>query len=492
MSLFNKVVQSSALLISIKLVQRLLGLISLIILARLLTPDDFAIVALSAIVVYFFDVLSQAGSEQYIIQKTKVSTDDLNTAWTIDIIMKFIMMLLLILSSPFIAQFFNQPALENVLYVASIVLLIDALKNPGIYLFKQDLAYKSLFWLSVFQKLLSFILVISIAYYYRTYWALIIGDILSSLIFTAGTYYIHHFKPKWSLTHKKQQWSFSKWLLLKNIVGYIRAQVDTLFVSKFFPSAQIGQYYMTRNIAMLPAQNILTPAIEPLLASFSVDKNAPKKLTKQINLSLILVSVTVIPMCIFIAFFANSIVQVLLGEQWIESATTLTCFALLLFYFPYILVLEQALIVKNWLKRALLFDVASLLLVVAALLFSDIQLIEEVAIIRGSVGIFSAFILAIMVKRAFNFSGKMSLATMLISGIFATLAALLSQALLVTVSNPIIYLLCAAFIFSITYLLATYMSVLLMAKFNAVIAKYLIVFHSFCKNKVNSILHYEK
>ena len=110
MSLARRVLGSAALLVGIKAVQRSLGLISLLILARLLTPEDFGLIALVSITVHFFDILSNVGSEQYIIQKQAVSEEDLNTAWTIDLLMKAALWLLLMLCAPLLAEFFEQPA----------------------------------------------------------------------------------------------------------------------------------------------------------------------------------------------------------------------------------------------------------------------------------------------------------------------------------------------------------------------------------------------
>ena len=295
MSLGKKVLTSSSLLIGIKFFQRLVGLISILFLARLLTPEDFAIVALTAITVHFFDILSNAGSEQYIIQKDSVDEDDLNTAWTIDITMKFMLWVTLITGSSLIASFFEQPELETALYASSIILIINAAKNPGLLLKKQNFEYKKIFWLSVIQRLATFVIVITIAYIERSYWALIIGDIISSLIFTVGSYKIDQHKARLCFSHWRKQWHFSSWLLLKGIVGYTRSQIDTLIVSKFFPQAQLGQYYMARDIAMIPSQNLLSPAIEPLLAAFKQSRNNFPNLEFQVRFSLFIVAFISIP-----------------------------------------------------------------------------------------------------------------------------------------------------------------------------------------------------
>lgn len=80
MDLSAKLIKSSSILVASKMLQRLIDLVRIMILARLLTLDDFVVVVLTAIIIYFFDILSNVGTEQYIIQKDHVITLDLNTA----------------------------------------------------------------------------------------------------------------------------------------------------------------------------------------------------------------------------------------------------------------------------------------------------------------------------------------------------------------------------------------------------------------------------
>ncbi|MFQ3199075.1 MAG: lipopolysaccharide exporter, partial [Paraglaciecola sp.] len=88
MSAIKKLFTSAAFSSGAKILQRVLGLISTLILARVLTPEDFALIAIVSLTLYFFDMLSQSGSEPYIVQKKQVSEDDLNTSWTLDLLLK--------------------------------------------------------------------------------------------------------------------------------------------------------------------------------------------------------------------------------------------------------------------------------------------------------------------------------------------------------------------------------------------------------------------
>lgn len=348
------------------------------------------------------------------------------------------------------------------------LLIINALKNPGLYLFKQGLQYKRLFWLTISQKLITAIIVILIAYQYRTFWALIIGDLIASGIYTIGSFLIHKHRPKLTLINKTAQWSFSKWLLLKSIVGYTRSQIDTIVVSKLFPSALIGQYYMLRNIAMLPCHNIFMPAIEPLLASFRVDKKSPEKLAQQINFSFIIVSLFTLPLVIFVWGFPELIVSGLLGDKWTSHYLLLRNFSLLLLYFPYVLIFEQIFIIKNWVKAAFSFDVMSLALLIAGfIMFNDWDL-ESIALYRGVMGVATTLILAFLMRTKVTYSLIKVLVSAALSVIIAFTAFYVTSHLMLHLPfiGNIPLLLAAGCIFFTLYFVTLYIFIYLFASMN--------------------------
>lgn len=372
-----------------KFLSRVIGLISTLVLARLLTPTDFAMIAIIAIVLHLFDILSHTGSEQYIVQKSAVFDADLNTAWTLDILLKSLMCLLLIAIAPLVADFFEQSQLSFAIQVASITLIINALKNPGLLLLKRDLDYKKVFYLSLVQRVASFVTVIFVALTWQSYWAFVIADIVGALVFSLGAYKIQPFRPGFSLLKISEQWLFSKWLLGKSILGYLRSQIDTVLVAKFFSPTQLGNYHMARDVAMLPGYNILGPAIEPLLADFKDHKQNPIKLGQRVSKVLGIVSLIVVPITTYIAFYPALIVDVLLGEQWVIAGEILGIMSLLFFYYCFLLVIESALTAMGKVKAIFMFDVLSLLVIVGTLL-TYLQMYNELSTLlwlRGAIGV---------------------------------------------------------------------------------------------------------
>ena len=437
-----------------KFLSRIIGLISTLVLARILTPTDFAMIAIIAIVLHLFDILSHTGSEQYIVQKSEVLAGDLNTAWTLDVLLKSSMCLLLVVLAPFIAGFFEQPKLSFAIQIASLTLIINALKNPGLLLLKRDLDYKKVFYLSLVQRIASFVTIMFVALNWQSYWAFIIGDIIGALVFTLGTYKIQAFRPALGLMQVSEQWLFSKWLLGKSIVGYLRSQIDTVLVAKFFNPIQLGNYHMARDTAMLPGYNILGPAIEPLLADFKDHKLNPVRLGQRVSKVLCIVSFLVVPITTYIAFYPALIVEVLLGEQWVIAGNILGIMSLLFFYYSYLLVFESALTAVGKVKTIFVFDIISLVLIVSTLL-SYLQLYDDLnnmIWLRVSIGVGSTLLIGIVLHRMVPLNFMQIGGALILSAVLSTMAIAIANWLSQLVElGPIFVFLLSGTVFCLVY-----------------------------------------
>ena len=224
-----------------KLLSKFIGLISTLILARLLTPSDFGIIAAISIVLYFFDVFANVATEQYIMQKKRLRISELNTAWSINVVLKSLICLILICLSGLVASVLNKPEITTGLLVVSFVLPLNALKSSSLLQQKRMVRYQGIFALGVTEKLIAFVVVISSAILFKSFWSFIIADLVSTAAGVLLSYSWFKKSPRFTFVDWRQQLSFSSWMLGKNMVGYLRSQADTFFVSRLFSVNSLGQ-----------------------------------------------------------------------------------------------------------------------------------------------------------------------------------------------------------------------------------------------------------
>lgn len=387
MSLGLKALNSSFIILIIKLIQRTLGIVSMLILARLLAPEDFGIVAIASLVVFFCDVLTESGAQQYIIQKEAIDDDDINSSWTLNIIFKCVVAVGILLLAPIIANYFEKNELVNVLYVISLILPLGALTSPSLILLKREFNYKPIMKLLVTEKVLSFIFTVSLAFYFKSYWAMIFGVTFSYAVKAIGSFLIYDYRPKFTLIKAKEQWAFSQWMLLKGAVGYSKSEFDTFIISKLFTFDVVGGFNLMKNLSTMPAREIIKPLTEPLLASFSRVKSDTDKLNFQIITSMALLFIFTVPITTFLFTHHQPIIQLLFDSRWWSYSPVLGILSILILNFTIVSILHEALISTGKIKFLFYYDLVSFVLIVAVLLSLDFQNIEDFSWARTGVAV---------------------------------------------------------------------------------------------------------
>jgi O-antigen/teichoic acid export membrane protein len=404
MSTSSRVFKSSAFLLAIQLFQRSLGLISTLILARLLVPEDFGIVAMVAIALQFFETLADAGNKHYIIQKNEVTDQDLNTAWTMNLGIKIVMAVLIMFAAPWISTYFEMPELTAALSIAALAMPIGALRNPILMLMAREMNYRPVFVLSIWQKALSFTVVVIFAFIHPSYWAIITGDLVAACVMAAGSYLIHVYRPKLTLQKMSLQWHFSKWLILRGVVGFTRSQIDSLIVGKLFGTGQLGGYHLIRELATFPAVSVIIPGSEPLQAAIAERKNQPEELAYRIRLSLFMMIILLTPITVFMAAYSELIVNVVLGPQWADFEGLLRPFALFFFTFCLFALVSDAFVATGQVKALFIFDLISTVIIVSLLMNLDGMTLHTMAWARGWLAVLTTIALLLLLQSRTHFN----------------------------------------------------------------------------------------
>ncbi|MDC2890034.1 oligosaccharide flippase family protein [Psychrosphaera algicola] len=404
MSILRQVMKSSGFMVAGSLFQKVAGLLSTLILARILTPDDFGIVAFLALTVNFFNAIAITGTQQYLLSKSEVDENDLNTALSLDLLMKGTFWLLLLFFSENISLYFNMPEAQFALIVLSSVLIIKALKNLGFLMHQKELNYAVLFKLELTAKVVSVTTVILLGIYTESYWAIVIGDIVLATFVTVGSYLLHGHRPTLTLVNIKPQWNFSKWMFSKGIIGFSKANLDQMFVTKMFPTSTVGSFYMARDIALLPAFDLLNKAVAPLLPALAKSANEPDHFAYRVSFSLLFINLLAIPVGVFMYTYSSNIISILLGEKWLHIEPIFLSFIPLMYLSCLAPVLVHALVAKQKVKITFWTDVIALLMHVVPFLVITTITLSTVVTIRTTALIVSLTILAVALKQLCNLS----------------------------------------------------------------------------------------
>lgn len=299
-------------------------LISLVIagiLARLLTPDEFGIVAVVTVIISFFSIFSDLGIAPAIIQNKELQEEDLTHIFSFTIWGGLILTILFFLSSWPISFFYKQPSMLIITQLLSINLFFASANIvPNALLYKAK-AFKFIAWRSLGVQITGGTIAIVAALCGAGLYALIINPILSSILLFIVTYrkYPQHLKMTWGIVSIKKIFKFSAYQFTFNIINYFSRNLDKLLISKFMGMSPLGYYEKSYRLMMLPLTNIthvITPVMHPIFSDYQHNLNLLATSYEKIIRLLAFIG---IPLSAFLWFSASEITLIVFGEQWLPS-----------------------------------------------------------------------------------------------------------------------------------------------------------------------------
>ncbi len=296
---------------------RLIGIVSTAILARLLVPEDFGIIAMAMIVVGFAEMFAYLGVDLALIQKKDPTRDFYDTAWTINILQGAILTAILFLLAPFIGGFFDEPRVVLVIQFLAFRAVAIGMENIGTVAFRKELDFAKEFRFGVCKKILSFTLTVSLAFWLENYWAIVIGLLGGAIMDVLLSYFLHPFRPKLSLSKFTELWAFSVWILIRHVVHFALDRIDEFIVGKMFGTRAMGGYYISAYVGTMPANEVVMPLARGLYPSYVKMIDDPPRLVESYLKVLGMVSVLCMSICFGMVAVSHDLIHVFLGERWL-------------------------------------------------------------------------------------------------------------------------------------------------------------------------------
>ncbi|MFK8053397.1 MAG: lipopolysaccharide biosynthesis protein [Woeseiaceae bacterium] len=318
-SLTKKTALGAAWMMFSKLAIRFIGLISTLILVRLLSPEDFGIAAMAMTVVAMVELLTTFGFDIAIIQNQNANDDDYNTAWTMNVILGLSAATLLMLLAYPAAQFYERPELVPIYFVLSLATIFQGLQNIGLVDFRKNLTFEKEFAFLVSVKMAAFVITLTIAFLLRSYWALVIGIVVSRFAATCLSYWAHPFRPRFSLAALDRIMNFSKWLFLNNMVNMFRQVGPELVIGRISGARGLGLFRIAYEISNLPTTELIAPANRALLPGFSKISHDMERAGRQFLRIAGILSLLSLPTGFGIAVTASLFTPIVLGDGWLST-----------------------------------------------------------------------------------------------------------------------------------------------------------------------------
>jgi O-antigen/teichoic acid export membrane protein len=296
-----------------------LAFVSTIVLARLLSPYDFGIVALGTTILAIVTSVTEMSLSQALIQHRDPQPSHFDTAWTLGVVRGLGLAATLALAGAPMALLYKEPRLELVIYALAFSVFISGLANPRRVMLARELVFWQETLLTISQRITTVTVSIAIAWIWQSYWALIIGTVAGQVVNTALSYVVLPFRPRLRWQHTRELWSFSVWLTLGQAINTINWKFDQLLVGGMISRVALGYYSVGDNLAQMPTREATTPlrqALFPALARTALD---PDRLRSGYQRAQTIVTLIALPVGVGFALVAHPIIVALMGAKWLPA-----------------------------------------------------------------------------------------------------------------------------------------------------------------------------
>jgi len=304
-----------------KFLNQAMQLLIMVILARLLTPSDFGVIGIAFIFTRFITLVNEMGIAASIIQKLDIQEKDLNTMFTVGLVVGFALMLILIVAAKSLAIFFETEILEPVLKMLAVIFFIGSLGLIQKALFNRDVDFKTIAIVETIGTVFYGVISITFALFGYGVWSIVYGAIANHVVTTAIFYFKSHWKPKIRFHYDRfvDNIKFGANVFGTNLVNYFYQNLVSFVTGKYLGTAPLGLYTLANNLTSQTVGRLSYIVGRVMFPTMSKIQDDNERLANAYLKVLYVLSLIAFPFLVGSAVLAKPLVLFFFGEKWSGS-----------------------------------------------------------------------------------------------------------------------------------------------------------------------------
>jgi O-antigen/teichoic acid export membrane protein len=300
---------------------KVIFLVRILVLARLLVPEDFGLLAIASVAIGILLTVSDFGLVPALVQRTDVDENHYNAAWTVAVLRGLTIAGIVVLAAPIIALLFGEPRATNVIRVLALRPLLEAAASIKVAELTRNLRFRSLAFISVPAALVDTIVAISLARSLGV-WALVGGALCGAATAAVLSYVMAPHRPRLllNLSATRPLIQYGRWIFMTGLIAMAGSAVLQGVISRRLGAAELGVYFLASKIAFLPfevASEVVGSVAFPLYARLKSDGRQARRVFQALLTGMASI---LVPLNFLLIALAPSLVHYVLGPQWSGTA----------------------------------------------------------------------------------------------------------------------------------------------------------------------------
>lgn len=318
----RKTVRSAAMTFGSQGVKFLMALVSIAILARILTPEDFGLIAMTATATGFLAMFKDAGLGAATVQRPSITHEQISTLFWINVCLALLISLIMFLTAPLVAAFYGEERLVTIMRVLALSFLIGGTTVQHNALMRRQMRFSALAWIDMGSTAAGIITAVAMAKSGCGYWSLVGMAIATALVSSLSTWMALPWMPGPPKRNRESlaMLRFGGDILTFNIVNYFARQADNLLIGWKWGAATLALYDKAYSMLLMPIRQINGPMSSVVVAALSRVEKEPERFSRLYLRALELMVGVSVPLVLGLCVFAESVVYLWLGPQWASSA----------------------------------------------------------------------------------------------------------------------------------------------------------------------------
>ena len=291
---------------------------SAVVLGRLLTPEDYGLIAMVSVVIRFVQMFKNLGLSAATVQKEQINHRQVSTLFWINFGLSFAISTLFILIAPAVAWFYQEPRLTNIMLVLAGLFLIGGVSIQHQALMKRQMRFTRIAQINLSSFAIGVIVGIVSAWYGAGYWALVVMQLTIALSYSIGIWLACSWRPglpAWD-SGIRSMLAFGGNLTAFSCVNYFSRNLDNILIGRYWGSQELGLYAKAYQLILLPIQQINIPVTSVAMPTLSCLQSQPEQYRRYYYKAILAITIMGMPLVAFTFAVADKIILFLLGEKW--------------------------------------------------------------------------------------------------------------------------------------------------------------------------------